>query len=52
MLLRIHGEVLVGNPELRERMEGLLEAQKGESERVLGLITSSLGTLEFVRDTL
>lgn len=51
VLLRIHGEVLVGNPELREQMERLLEAQKSESERILGLITSSLGTLEFVRDT-
>jgi U3 small nucleolar RNA-associated protein 21 len=52
VFLRIHGEVLVGNPELREKMETLLAAQRSESERVLGLITSSLGTLDFVRDTL
>ena len=52
VFLRVHGEMLVGNPELREQMEILLKAQRSESDRVLGLITSSLGTLDFVRDTL
>jgi U3 small nucleolar RNA-associated protein 21 len=50
VFLRVHGELLTSNPELREQMGTLLDAQRSESERLLGLITSSLGTLEFVRD--
>jgi len=52
LFLRIHGEVLVANPELLETMERLLSVQKAESERVLDLVTSSLGTLDFVREVL
>ena len=52
IFLRIHGEVLVANPELLETMERLLSVQKVESERVLDLVTSSLGTLGFVREVL
>ena len=52
LFLRIHGEVLVANPELLEIMERLLSVQKTESERVLDLVTSSLGTLDFVREVL
>lgn len=52
VFLRIHGEVLVANPELLETMEKLLNVQKSESERVLDLVTSSLGTLAFVREVL
>lgn len=52
VFLRIHGEVLVANPELLETMERLLSVQKAESERVLDLVTSSLGTLDFVREIL
>jgi U3 small nucleolar RNA-associated protein 21 len=52
IFLRIHGEVLVANPELLETMERLLSVQKAESERVLDLVTSSLGTLDFVREVL
>jgi U3 small nucleolar RNA-associated protein 21 len=52
VFLRVHGEILGGNPELLKQMEILLDAQRSESERVLGLITSSLGTLDFVRDPL
>jgi U3 small nucleolar RNA-associated protein 21 len=52
IFLRIHGEVLVANPGLLEAMERLLSIQKVESERVLDLVTSSLGTLDFVREVL
>lgn len=52
LFLRIHGEVLVANPELLETMEKLLSVQKAESQRVLDLVTSSLGTLDFVREVL
>ena len=52
VFLRIHGEVLVANPELVGTMERLLSVQKAESERVLDLVTSSLGTLDFVREVL
>ena len=52
IFLRIHGEVLVANPELLETMERFLSVQKAESERVLDLVTSSLGTLDFVREVL
>ena len=52
IFLRIHGEVLVANPELLQTMEKLLSVQKVESERVLDLVTSSLGTLDFVREVL
>lgn len=49
---RMHGDVLIENAELRGELEMLLKVQKKESERVLELIASSLGTLAFVRDTL
>ena len=52
IFLRIHGEVLVANPELLQTMERLLSVQKVESGRVLDLVTSSLGTLDFVREVL
>ncbi|KAG6831361.1 hypothetical protein H0H87_005372 [Tephrocybe sp. NHM501043] len=50
VFLKIHGEVVVQNAELQEYLERLLVVQKKESQRVLDLITSSLGTLGFVRD--
>nr|GAT60083.1 predicted protein [Mycena chlorophos] len=52
VFLRLHSEVIVENPELQEVLVGLQEMQRRESERVLGLIASSLGTLSFVRETL
>lgn len=52
MLLRLHGDVLVANPELRDVLQTLREAQTVESNRILELISSSLGTLGFVRDVL
>jgi U3 small nucleolar RNA-associated protein 21 len=52
VFLRMHGEVLIANPEIRLKLEGLREVQRKESQKVLELIASSLGTLGFVRDTL
>ncbi|KAF9477557.1 Utp21-domain-containing protein [Pholiota conissans] len=52
VFLRMHGDVFIANPELQSELEKLAEVQRRESQRVLELITSSLGTLGFVRDTL
>ncbi|KAF8077591.1 Utp21 specific WD40 associated putative domain-containing protein [Lyophyllum atratum] len=52
VLLNIHGEVVVENQELQGALELLLTVQRTESQRVLDLIASSLGTLSFVRDTM
>lgn len=48
----MHGDVIIANEELQLHLEGLLEVQRKESQRVLELISSSLGTLSFVRGTL
>lgn len=52
VFLRMHGDVLVANPDIRHKLEELMEVQRKESQKVLELIASSLGTLSFVRDTL
>lgn len=52
VFLRMHADVLVANEEMQEVLKSLADAQRQESERVLELIASSLGTLGFVRDTL
>jgi U3 small nucleolar RNA-associated protein 21 len=52
LFLRVHGELLVSNPELRNDLEALLSLQKQESSRLLDSIASCLGTLAFVRDTI
>ncbi|RDX56504.1 Utp21-domain-containing protein [Lentinus brumalis] len=51
VFLRMHGDVLASNAELQRELETLAEAQRRESERLLELLASSLGTLGFVRDT-
>lgn len=48
----MHAEVIVENPELQAELDTLMQVQRKESERVLELIASSLGTLGFVRETL
>ncbi|KAI6028634.1 Utp21 specific WD40 associated putative domain-containing protein [Pisolithus orientalis] len=52
VFLRLHGDVLVENAELQSELEDLLELQKKESTRILELLSSSLGTLAFVRETM
>ncbi|KZT26384.1 Utp21-domain-containing protein [Neolentinus lepideus HHB14362 ss-1] len=52
VFLRMHGDVLIANAEVRDDLNTLLQTQRRESERVMELIASSLGTLAFIRDTL
>lgn len=52
VLLRIHGEVLLENPELSEPLEKLRGSQVEESGRLLDVISASMGTLGFIRDVL
>ncbi|KAF9014099.1 Utp21-domain-containing protein [Cyathus striatus] len=52
VFIRMHGDIITANIELQGDMDKLLVVQKKESHRVLELISSSLGTLSFVRDTL
>lgn len=52
VFLRLHGDTLVENVELQLELKELLELQKKESARILELLSSSLGTLAFVRETM
>jgi U3 small nucleolar RNA-associated protein 21 len=52
LFLRVHGEMLIQSTELRSDMEALLLLQRQESSRLLDSISSCLGTLAFVRDTI
>lgn len=52
VFLRMHADIIIANSEIQVELEALLDGQRRESERVLELIASSLGTLGFVRDTL
>ena len=52
LFLRVHGELLVSDPELRTDLGAFLSLQRQESSRLLDSIASCLGTLAFVRDTL
>jgi U3 small nucleolar RNA-associated protein 21 len=52
VLLHVHGETLVSNPEIRGDLDSFLSLQRQESGRLLDSIASCLGTLAFVRDAL
>jgi len=52
VFLGMHSEVLIANSELMNVLEEVEKVHRKESQRVLELVTSSLGTLGFVRDTL
>ncbi|KAF7967205.1 hypothetical protein HWV62_35121 [Athelia sp. TMB] len=52
VFLRMHADVIVTNEEVQTDLRSLADVQRQESEKVLELIASSLGTLGFVRDTL
>ena len=52
VFFQLHGDILLDNGELLLELEELLEIQEKESERILELLASSLGTLGFVRDTI
>lgn len=49
--LRIHGDVLVQNVELKEGMIRVAAEQKRESGRLMDLTHYALGTLAFLRST-
>ncbi|KAG6332366.1 hypothetical protein ID866_6722 [Astraeus odoratus] len=51
VFLRLHGDVLMENAELRPELEELLELQKKESDRVLGMLSSSLGQMFLIMPT-
>lgn len=50
VFLRLHGESLVENAELRGDMEELLRASKTENERIRTLVNRSMGMLGFIRE--
>lgn len=52
VFLRMHGDVMVANPELQQELGTLQTVQRKESEKLLELLASSMGTLGFVRDTM
>lgn len=49
--LRIHGDVLVQNVELKRGMEAVAAAQRTETSRLMELTHYALGTLAFLRST-
>jgi U3 small nucleolar RNA-associated protein 21 len=52
VFLHIHAETIIADVELKQSLEYLMNVQRAESERILGLVASSLGTLSFMRDIL
>ena len=52
VILRLHDDVFIANPELRDSLEALRTTQAEETHRVMELISASLGALSFVRDVL
>ena len=50
VFLRVHGDVLVANTELRDALLSLKEEQKREGERVRRLVGYALGTIGFLRN--
>ncbi|KAG8811779.1 hypothetical protein FRC17_002325 [Serendipita sp. 399] len=50
VFLKLHGESLIDNAELRQNMEGLLDALRTENEKLGALINKGLGVLNFIRD--
>lgn len=48
--LRIHGDILVQNTEVREAMMKVAKAQKEGAERLEELTNYSIGTLAFLRN--
>lgn len=52
VILRLHDDVFISKPELRDSLEVLRTTQVEETHRVMELISTSLGALSFVRDVL
>lgn len=49
LFLRIHGDLLIANPETRNSLEAIAAQQKKESDRLIDLTHYNLGTLAFLR---
>ncbi|GAA6025323.1 hypothetical protein JCM8202_002695 [Rhodotorula sphaerocarpa] len=49
LFLRIHGDLLIANPETRSSLEAIAAQQKKEAERLIDLTHYNLGTLAFLR---
>ncbi|BGP08590.1 rRNA-processing protein utp21 [Rhodotorula toruloides] len=49
VFLRIHGDILIANPETKGPLEAIAEQQKKEAERLIDLTHYNLGTLAFLR---
>lgn len=50
VFLRLHGESMVENNELREGLEALLQLMKSENSRLRSLVMKNLGMLSFIRE--
>lgn len=51
VFLRVHGDMLIANAELKESLEELKVEQERESKRLRELVGYALGTLGFLRGT-
>ncbi|BGP02493.1 putative WD-repeat protein [Rhodotorula toruloides ATCC 204091] len=49
VFLRIHGDILIANPDTKGPLEAIAEQQKKEAERLIDLTHYNLGTLAFLR---
>ncbi|BGP25126.1 rRNA-processing protein utp21 [Rhodotorula toruloides] len=49
VFLRIHGDILIANPETQGPLKAIAEQQKKEAERLIDLTHYNLGTLAFLR---
>src|SRR6266511_3139716 len=47
IFLKMHCDLFISNPEMKEDLKKLADAQQKESQRVLELLSSSLGILGF-----
>jgi U3 small nucleolar RNA-associated protein 21 len=52
VFLRVYADEIIADEDLQRSLETLLEVQKQESQRILELIASSSGKLNFVRDVM
>ena len=50
VFLRLHGESMVENMEMREGLEELLLLMKSEKTRLQTLVMKNLGMLSFIRE--
>lgn len=49
VFLRVHGDMLIANAELKEALDALRLEQERESKRLRELVGYALGTLGFLR---